>query len=603
MKKITLMIAVLITSFSFSQINNDCPNPSNLAVSNITTTTADLGWMGDASAFSYNVEVVLAGTSPTEIATDSGVSNPFTKMGLSAGLDYEFYVQASCGLLGVSNWVGPFAFITSCTITSFPWTENFNNIASGLPICWDENNNNGDNRSWGTAPNTGVDASRCARLFTQVNGSNDDYLILPQFTLTGNEILEYFVRPDTSNPQEYRVVLSTTGINPADFNVELKELTAVNNFENFTKDTIDLSAYSGDVYIAIHVSPGALSGTDIYFDDFSMILCREPSNLSATNITNTSAEFSWTDNGSASVYNVEVVIAGNSPTGIPTDSGVSNPFTKTGLDFSTNSYQFYVQADCTANGLSTWVGSSEFCSAESSFPWIEDFETITTPNIPDCWEAIDNDNNNSSFFTVDNAGLPNNLKSIVLNGASNSDDYLVLPRFTLTGSEELRYYVKSRNTSNFNSYRVALSTTGKNPEDFNIELKELAEVGNTYIEEIIDLSAYSGDIYIAIHVPASGGTLIDFDSFTIQQETLSTNLFNTESLFTYYPNPVNNNLKLKAQKEISNVSVYNMIGQKVYNNSHSSINKTIDMSNLQSGVYFIDVTIQNITETVKIIKQ
>ncbi|WP_397362510.1 T9SS type A sorting domain-containing protein [Olleya sp. R77988] len=84
--------------------------------------------------------------------------------------------------------------------------------------------------------------------------------------------------------------------------------------------------------------------------------------------------------------------------------------------------------------------------------------------------------------------------------------------------------------------------------------------------------------------------------------SLSIDRFNSNALFSYYPNPVNNTLTLKAEKKISNISVYNMIGQEVYKNIPNSVNNILDMSNLQSGAYFVKVTIDNVTETVKVIK-
>ncbi|AUC76051.1 T9SS type A sorting domain-containing protein [Olleya sp. Bg11-27] len=97
------------------------------------------------------------------------------------------------------------------------------------------------------------------------------------------------------------------------------------------------------------------------------------------------------------------------------------------------------------------------------------------------------------------------------------------------------------------------------------------------------------------------------DVSTTDTATLNSSLsnadFTNQSLFSYYPNPVNDNLSLKAQKEISNVSVYNMIGQEVYRNTPNSVNNAVDMSGLQSGAYFVKVTIDNVTETVKVIKK
>ncbi|MEL0643240.1 T9SS type A sorting domain-containing protein [Olleya sp. Ti.3.14] len=94
-------------------------------------------------------------------------------------------------------------------------------------------------------------------------------------------------------------------------------------------------------------------------------------------------------------------------------------------------------------------------------------------------------------------------------------------------------------------------------------------------------------------------------SFTLllSESALSTVEFNTEALFSYYPNPVNDNLTLKAQKEISNVSVYNMLGQEVYRNAPNSVDNLVNMSDLQSGAYFVKVTIGDVTETIKVIKK
>ena len=85
-------------------------------------------------------------------------------------------------------------------------------------------------------------------------------------------------------------------------------------------------------------------------------------------------------------------------------------------------------------------------------------------------------------------------------------------------------------------------------------------------------------------------------------EVLSTQDFDKEAAFTYYPNPVNNNLTLSAQKEINNVSVYNMVGQEVFRNVPNAMTEVVDMSSLQAGAYFVKVTIGNATKTVKVIK-
>jgi len=92
-----------------------------------------------------------------------------------------------------------------------------------------------------------------------------------------------------------------------------------------------------------------------------------------------------------------------------------------------------------------------------------------------------------------------------------------------------------------------------------------------------------------------------FDIIVIEG-TLSTTEFENELGFTYYPNPVNDNLSLYAQSSIENISVYNLLGQEVLRLNPNALNAELNMSELQTGAYFVKVTIENVTETVRIIK-
>ena len=85
--------------------------------------------------------------------------------------------------------------------------------------------------------------------------------------------------------------------------------------------------------------------------------------------------------------------------------------------------------------------------------------------------------------------------------------------------------------------------------------------------------------------------------------SLSTNEFDNPSAFTYYPNPVKNTLILNAQNNIENVKIFNMLGQEVMNAKPQTLNSDLNMSNLETGTYFVKVTIANVTKTVRVIKQ
>ncbi len=79
--------------------------------------------------------------------------------------------------------------------------------------------------------------------------------------------------------------------------------------------------------------------------------------------------------------------------------------------------------------------------------------------------------------------------------------------------------------------------------------------------------------------------------------------FYNEAAFTFYPNPVKNTLTLNAQNIIEQVAMYNMLGQEVLRATPNTVDSDLDMSNLQTGTYFVKVTIGNVTKTIRVIKQ
>lgn len=92
-------------------------------------------------------------------------------------------------------------------------------------------------------------------------------------------------------------------------------------------------------------------------------------------------------------------------------------------------------------------------------------------------------------------------------------------------------------------------------------------------------------------------------TFTIAvSETLSADSF-TLNGFEYYPNPVNNKLSVRAQNNIQAISVFNILGQEVLRSNPNAIDTEVDMTELNTGAYFVKVTINDKIETIKIIKK
>jgi hypothetical protein len=78
---------------------------------------------------------------------------------------------------------------------------------------------------------------------------------------------------------------------------------------------------------------------------------------------------------------------------------------------------------------------------------------------------------------------------------------------------------------------------------------------------------------------------------------------NTIAGFSYYPNPTNGLLNLKSVDNIENVSLYNLLGQLVVNNSVNATTSQIDISGLSTGTYLMRVSVNGQIGTYRVLKQ
>lgn len=203
------------------------------------------------------------------------------------------------------------------------------------------------------------------------------------------------------------------------------------------------------VYIAVgqYGTPNDLD-FDVTAFTVAPISCPDPSFGAATNVLATTADIGWTENGTATSWNIEWGTAGFTPTGTPTIAGTSNnPESLTGLTAETG-YEFYVQSDCGGSGTSGWAGPFSFSTpcATITPDYLESFAAFT----PTCWEqntgpitGPSGTAGTSSWGHTDfaNAGGANNAVKINLYTTSPAD-WLLSPLFDLSaGGYELKYAV------------------------------------------------------------------------------------------------------------------------------------------------------------------
>lgn len=103
--------------------------------------------------------------------------------------------------------------------------------------------------------------------------------------------------------------------------------------------------------------------------------------------------------------------------------------------------------------------------------------------------------------------------------------------------------------------------------------------------------------------------LIEFDNVTTATVDssclLGVTISEKEFDFRVYPNPVDSflNIDRKIGSEMTSVSIYNMIGQLIIEIPNAQNVKSIDVSNLKNGNYFLKINSEKGSSNVKFIKQ
>lgn len=255
-------------------------------------------------------------------------------------------------------------------------TESFD-IAE-TPDGWTVINMDSLSTNWefGPPPGEYTPHSGAGVAFINWSQGHDDYLITPQFTVTADatDQLRFYSRnwgtPGAPNSSDiFNVELSTTGNAAEDFTVTLE--SEIMPPTEWTEYIFNLSEYAGqEIYIAFHaVTDG--SQERLYIDDVyveAMPSCPKPSLMAASVVSFTEVDLSWTENGSATQWEVVYGEPGFDPaTGGETEPVSGTPeVSLTGLTPDTH-YDYYIRAICGTNDESMFSVKASFFSGYCPF--------------------------------------------------------------------------------------------------------------------------------------------------------------------------------------------------------------------------------------------
>jgi len=219
---------------------------------------------------------VLCDTNPTPttvIGTVTGLTYTPTNP-LAYSTPYYWTVEAYNGT-GSATTPTPRSFTTgpNPTVTTFdpPFFEGFESVTvPQIPYGWTVIDNNADGDKWvstTTNPRTGT---KCATIYTDYNTVNDDYLVTPPLVLSNNQELKFWTRAHSVGEfDEISVLLSTTTPSASAFTTVLMPTTVV-NYLTYTEYSVNLSAYSGTVYLSFARKNAPADGWYLYIDDVTI---------------------------------------------------------------------------------------------------------------------------------------------------------------------------------------------------------------------------------------------------------------------------------------------------------------------------------------------
>ena len=518
-----------------------CPKPLSLTATAVTSNSITLGWTDLSTASSWNIEYGQgtfnpgSGVGTLEIAN----SNPYTITGLTANTSYTFYVQADCGSGDLSYFSSAFTVSTACAaIDSIPFVENFDShtgatttsvSVNNLPNCW-SNLNTGTNTSYTGYPiiysnsTYAHSGSNVLRFYTGTGTYGSQMAILPPiddnlYPMNTLQVSFYARALNTTYPFKLVVGVLT---NPASMSSFMPIDTLNITSTAHALYEIPLGHYSGTGnYIGI-LAPQPATGMNYGYVDNIMVglmpSCPKPNGLSASNISTTSIDLNWNENGTATNWVVEYGQTGfTQGAGTTVQVQGTSSTTISGLSASTT-YDFYVRADCGGGDVSDWsnvLTVATLCDAITTLPFTENFDTYGTGEnaYPHCWFKINTYSANRPY--VNSTHYAGTASLYFFAGSASTYNIAITPEFDASiNISNMQAVFMYRASSSTDRLIVGVMT---NPTDAStfvpVETISPASTASTWVEKTVYFNNYTGTgHYIAFknaYTSTSGYAYID----------------------------------------------------------------------------------------------
>lgn len=608
-----------------------CIIPSGLTSSAIGSTTATVRWIGATPSIGYIVQYGVTGftlgTGTTVTVTDT-VAN---LTGLLPQTTYQFYVRNLCTSTDSSAWSTPVSFTTLCAPAALPFTETFDSTSTSV-ACWSAGT------GWALFNvNATATPGRSVRFnFYNISaGIRSNLVSAPLVAVPANHRLRFAHSYATFNTEVDTLIVYTSANNGTTW-TQLVVLpggvtgplnTAGATTSNFAPTTpAQWSTFSIGIPAGtnlIRFEAVSAFGNNLFLDNVTVEpapACPAPSLVVASSITTTSASINWTENGTATNWQVQYGVSGftlGSGTSVAT---TSKPLAISGLSNSTN-YQAYVRAICAPGDTSAWSLAGAFATVctPATIPYSQNFDGVPAPTLPAC---IVLQNAAAPWFISNGTGLPVTGPPLVFPSAPNA----MVTVWNSTLPSNSWFYTRALTLTTGQTYRLTFDYLAPGfAAGENLRVTLNTDTTSTSVSGIIwqrtgmliTLPTVS-QADTTFVVPSSGVYYLGFqtfspaDEFLIAVDNISIATFigfknnDLASGLSVFPNPSTGTFNIRIENVQSNaqVTVRDLAGKQILSknlNSDSGFaENTLDMSEYAKGVYYATIINGSEVRTVKL---
>ena len=378
-----------------------CPAPTNLTVSDITLTSAELSWSQSGGGYEWNVEYSTSSDFSSS-TTEWVLSSSYSMANLAPGTTYYVRVQSICPISipgGVSDVVtftteecpAP-TNVTVSNITST--TAEINWTQSGAGFEWDiEYSTSSDFSTYHTVwaigyPWTLDNLVPETTYYVRVKSACYDHIE------GGTSAAVTFTTSSVSCPAPTN--LTVTNVTKHSATVDWTETgTATTWFVVLNNDLDNAIELIGHPYTLLGLTPETEYTVAVYAScdldvtsplstpvTFTTEGCTAPNDLTLVSAGAVSASLSW---ASGDTYRLRYRTAGGEWIDA-TAEGVTSPFSLSGLQTGT-AYEVQAQRDCGADGLSPWGNIVSFTTETCGVPTDLELLSVSANSITITWAS------------------------------------------------------------------------------------------------------------------------------------------------------------------------------------------------------------------------